>query len=91
MRGRPARPHLRIYRVPPPPPPTGVSYAWNLFNVVEKHLTSMSCFVDDTQTNLNDDIVQIRNFLSFDNSKFISDKKSFKTLQVYCKVYSKNF
>ena len=87
MRGRPARPHLRIYRVPPPP---GVSYAWNLFKVVEKHLTSMSCFVDDTQTNLNDDIVQIRNFLSFDNSKFISDKKSFKALQVYCKVYSKN-
>ena len=33
-----------------------------------------------------DVIVQIRSFLSFNNSKFITTKNSFKALQVYCKV-----
>ena len=37
-----------------------------------------------------DVILQMRSFVSFNNSKFITDKNSFKALQVYCKVYSKN-
>ena len=38
-----------------------------------------------------DVIVQTTSFVPFNNSKFITDKNSFKALQVYCKVYSKNF
>ena len=37
-----------------------------------------------------DVILQMRSFVSFNNSKFITDKNSLKALQVYCKVYSKN-
>ena len=30
-----------------------VSYAWNLFKVVEKYLPNTSCFADDTQLYLS--------------------------------------
>ena len=37
-----------------------------------------------------DVILQMRSFVSFNNSQFTTEKNSFKALQVYCKVYSRN-